>query len=120
GGVGGVGGWVVGGVRGVVGGGESPRTHCRGAPGISGTTPRADDRGRQDRGRPSVSAPKNARWQALKDKWAELPDWEKQWAMRLFTDEEGMVQCRPLLSGDVSTWASEVIWEQERRGERAR
>ena len=60
------------------------------------------------------------RWQALKDKWATLPEQDAVWAMYIQRDSDGLVHCAPLLSGMASTWASEIIHEMDRRGEWAR
>src|SRR5205823_2312113 len=53
-------------------------------------------------------------WQELRERYRNLPDLDKEWAMYIQRDSDGMVHCSPLLSGMVSTWASEIM-EQDLR-----
>ena len=55
------------------------------------------------------------RWQELRERYRDLPDLDTTWAMYIQRDSDGMVHCSPLLSGMVSTYASEVMIEDERR-----
>ena len=47
----------------------------------------------------------------LREKWREHT--ETTWSMYIQRDSDGMVHCAPLLSGMVSTWASEIMLRDE-------
>ena len=55
------------------------------------------------------------RWQELRERYRNLSDLDKEWAMYIQRDSDGMVHCAPLLSGMVATWASEIMEEDLRR-----
>ena len=54
-------------------------------------------------------------WRKLRERYAHMPDLETQWAFYIQRDSDGMVHCAPLLSGMVSTYASEIMVENLRR-----